>query len=75
MEATLSINGLWSVLKKIGVTLSPIEKEEVKAGILMPGSESVGNFNLCFQILLDSTFLFVADIFRRKCPGSHLRSR
>lgn len=34
-KATLSINGLWSVLKKIGVTLSPIEKEEVKVKLFM----------------------------------------
>ena len=33
-QAALSINGLWSVLNKIGVTLTPIEKEEVKAGFL-----------------------------------------
>eukprot|EP00435_Cladocopium_sp_Y103_P041231 s2726_g11.t1 len=34
-KATLSINGLWSVLKKIGVTLTPIEKEEVKVKLFM----------------------------------------
>ena len=34
-EATLSLNGLWSVLKRIGVTLTPIEKEEVKVKLFM----------------------------------------
>ena len=34
-KAALSINGLWSVLNKIGVTLTPIEKEEVKVKLFM----------------------------------------
>lgn len=34
-KATLSINGIWSVLNKLGVTLTPIEKEEVKVKLFM----------------------------------------
>eukprot|EP00438_Fugacium_kawagutii_P032434 Skav209375 [mRNA] locus=scaffold64:84682:88061:+ [translate_table: standard] len=34
-KATLSIPGLWIVLEKIGVTLTPIEKEEVKVKLFM----------------------------------------
>ena len=30
-QATLSINGLWTILSQLGVQLTPIEREEVKA--------------------------------------------
>ena len=32
-QATLSINGLWGVLSQLGVKLTPIEREEVKASL------------------------------------------
>ncbi|CAE7218674.1 unnamed protein product, partial [Symbiodinium natans] len=34
-KATLSVNGLWTILLQLGVKLTPIEKEEVKVKLFM----------------------------------------
>lgn len=34
-KATLSINGLWTILSQLGVQLTPIEREEVKVKLFM----------------------------------------
>ena len=65
-QATLSINGLWGVLSKLGVKLTPIEREEVKARSTRRASPSSTLVTLKFARSSSSWIVEISWI----CPPS-----